>query len=144
MCCSALDDAWFAINIRRRNDVAGRVLATPSLSASLAPRSGDSPPMMAHDSTPGHPALAAETIDAVRSALAVYISAPSDGERLRQALDHMAAEAREKSMLPEQLLVVLKDVWYSLPSVRAMREPAEQIRLLQRVVTMCIQEYYSH
>jgi hypothetical protein len=99
--------------------------------------------MMAHDSTPGHGALATETIEAVRSALAVYVAAPSDGDSLRQALDGMAAEAREKSILPEQLLVVLKDVWYSLPSVRAMREPTDQVRLLQRVVTMCIQEYYA-
>ena len=99
--------------------------------------------MMAHDSTPGHPALAAETIDTVRSALSAYVSESSDGERLRQALDRMAAEAREKSILPEQLLVVLKDVWYSLPNVRAISEPTEQIRLLQRVVTMCIKEYYG-
>ena len=110
---------------------------------SLAPRTRGFPSMMAHDSTPGHAPLAAETIEAVRSALAMYVAAPSDGERLRQALDGMAAEAREKSILPEQLLVVLKDVWYSLPSVRALSEPTEQVRLLQRAVTMCIKEYYS-
>jgi hypothetical protein len=46
-------------------------------------------------------------------------------------------------MLPEQLLVVLKDVWSSLPEVRSMTNTREQINLLQRVVTMCIREYYS-
>ena len=30
------------------------------------------------------------------------------------------AEARAKQMLPEQLLVVLKDIWYALPAVRAI------------------------
>jgi hypothetical protein len=55
----------------------------------------------------------------------------------------MAAEARSKSIPPEQLLVVLKDIWYSLPGVRGMSEPVEQVRLLQRVVTMCIKEYYA-
>jgi hypothetical protein len=99
--------------------------------------------MMVHDSTPGPGALAAETIDAVRSALTHYVALPSDGEPLRQALDTMAAEAHAKSILPEQLLVVLKDVWYSLPSVRSMGDASAQARLLQRVVTICIKEYYG-
>jgi hypothetical protein len=30
-----------------------------------------------------------------------------------------------------------------MPEVRAMTDSAEQVRLLQRVVTMCIKEYYS-
>jgi hypothetical protein len=55
----------------------------------------------------------------------------------------MAAEAREKTVLPEQLLVVLKDVWYSLPGVQEMSDTTEQVRLLQRAVTMCIREYYA-
>jgi hypothetical protein len=55
----------------------------------------------------------------------------------------MAGEARARSILPEQLLVVLKDVWSSLPEVRSTHESREQISLLQRVVTMCIKEYYS-
>ena len=55
----------------------------------------------------------------------------------------MAAEAREKTILPEHLLIALKDVWNALPEVRAMTDAAHQIRLLQRVVTMCIKEYYS-
>ena len=45
-------------------------------------------------------------------------------------------------MLPEQLLGVLKSMWHSLPSVRAISDSSDQVRLLQRVVTMCIKEYY--
>jgi hypothetical protein len=37
----------------------------------------------------------------------------------------------------------LKEAWSSLPEVRAMNDSGEQVRLLQRVVTMCIKEYYS-
>lgn len=98
---------------------------------------------MAHDSSPGPATLAKETIDAVRVALAAYVNASDRGEPLGLALRTMAAEARAKSVPPEQLLVILKDVWYALPSVQGMNEPAEQIRLLQRVVTMCIKEYYA-
>lgn len=99
--------------------------------------------MMAQDSTPRPGALDRETIDAVRLALVRYVATPSDGEPLRQALDDMAAEAHKKSILPERLLVVLKDTWFSLPSVRAMSDPSEQARLLQRAVTICIKEYYG-
>jgi hypothetical protein len=55
----------------------------------------------------------------------------------------VAAEAREKAILPEHLLIALKDVWSNLPEVRTMPETGQQVRLLQRVVTMCIKEYYS-
>jgi hypothetical protein len=99
--------------------------------------------MMAYDSTPNPAILAAETVEALRAALVQYVDAPSRGDALRLALQQMAAEAHAKSMLPEQLLIVLKDIWYSLPGVRSMSEPAEQVRLLQRVVTMCIREYYT-
>jgi hypothetical protein len=98
--------------------------------------------MMAYGSSPGHGALAPATIEAVRSALVAYVSAPLAGDELRNALCLLSAEARSKSILPEQLLVILKDVWYSLPAVQAMTEQAAQTRLLQRIVTMCIKEYY--
>jgi hypothetical protein len=100
--------------------------------------------MMAHDSSPPPTAgLAEETVARARVALSQYLEDPeAQGQSLRDALDAMAAEARSKQMLPEQLLVVLKDIWYALPAVRALDDSAAQIRLLQRVVTMCIKEYY--
>lgn len=99
--------------------------------------------MMAHGSSPSPASLADETIAAVRAAIARYLDEPSQGEELRAALRAMSDEARDKAMYPEHLLVVLKDLWYTLPAVRRMDEPADQIRLLQRVVTICIKEYYS-
>ena len=45
--------------------------------------------------------------------------------------------------MPEQLLIVLKDIWSGLPEVRSMSDARAQTSLLQRVVTMCIKEYYS-
>ena len=75
--------------------------------------------------------------------LSQYLGNPeAGGDELRLALDAMAGEARAKQMLPEQLLVVLKDIWYALPAVRSIDDAGAQIRLLQRVVTMCIKEYY--
>ena len=62
--------------------------------------------------------------------------------RLEETVD-----LRERGTLvgadPDRLLVVLKGIWGTLPEVRAMTNSTEQVRLLQRVVTMCIKEYYS-
>jgi hypothetical protein len=100
--------------------------------------------MMAHDSSHTPPSrLDDETVAAVRDALRAYLANGADPAMLHGALLRMSAEARERSMLPEQLLVVLKDAWGTLPEVRAMTDAAQQVRLLQRVVTMCIKEYYS-
>jgi hypothetical protein len=82
------------------------------------------------------------TIDAVREALREYLATASSSA-LQAALLRMASEAREKAMFPENVLVALKDTWSRLPEVRALTDPIEQSRMLHRVVTMCIQEYYS-
>lgn len=100
--------------------------------------------MMAHDSSHTPPSrLDDETVAAVRAALRAYVASSTDAVALRSALHRMSTEAREREVLPEQLLVVLKDVWGALPEVRAMPDAGDQVRLLQRVVTMCITEYYS-
>lgn len=100
--------------------------------------------MMAHDSSQTPPSrLDDETVAAVRAALRTYLSRSPEPAALQRALVRMSAEARDRSILPEHLLVVLKDVWGTLPEVRAMTDAGEQVRLLQRVVTMCIKEYYS-
>jgi hypothetical protein len=99
--------------------------------------------MMAYDPTPPDDLLDEETITAVRIALLAYVDAPAEGAALRRALRAMATEAHRKSIRPEQLLVVLKDIWYALPSVRESTAEMDQVRLLQRAVTMCIKEYYG-
>lgn len=100
--------------------------------------------MMAYDSSQTPPSrLDDTTVDAVRSALRAYLADATDPSGLQGALHRMAAEARSRTILPEQLLIVLKDIWSALPEVRSMTDTREQIRLLQRVVTMCIKEYYS-
>ena len=99
--------------------------------------------MMAYDSSQTPPSRLEEaTIDAVRAALREYLASGST-TALRASLVRMAGEAREKSILPEHILIALKDVWNALPEVRDMSDAGEQIRLQQRVVTMCITEYYS-
>lgn len=99
--------------------------------------------MMAHDSTPNRPALSAEAIASLESALAAYLA---DGRRttaLEPALHRIAAEARERDIRAEHLLLSLKDVWFRLPQIRALGDSEEQHELLRNVVTLCIREYYA-
>ena len=100
--------------------------------------------MMAYDSSFTPPSrLDAETVSAVRDALRAYLGQEAEPSTLQRALLRMSTEAREKDIHAEQILVVLKDVWSGLPEVRAMTDAGAQMLLLQRVVTMCIKEYYS-
>jgi hypothetical protein len=99
--------------------------------------------MMAFDSSQTPPSrLDASVVAAVREALRGYLANAGDADPLRDALVAMAADARARSMPPEQLLVVLKDLWGGLGEVRAMSDVGQQVRLQQRVVTMCIKEYF--
>jgi hypothetical protein len=99
--------------------------------------------MMAHDSTSNRPQLSAESIAALKSSLEMYLANETDPEPLQTTLRRIAAEAREKKMHAEQLLVALKDVWFALPQIAKAAQGEQQSRLLQKVVTLCIREYYS-
>ena len=102
--------------------------------------------IMQHDTGPMPPnALAQETVDSVRRALQHYVQRPASepAPELRSALHALATEARQKSVAPEQLLVTLKRIWQALPEVEHAHDPSEQTLILQRVVTMCIKEYFA-
>ena len=99
---------------------------------------------MAQDSSqPPSSPLDDELLRAVRLALRWNEHDAEDASALQASLLVVATEARARNILPEQLLVRLKETWSSLPEVRAMHDSHEQARLLQRVVTMCIREYYN-
>ena len=102
--------------------------------------------MIQGDTGPMPPnALAQEMVDSLRHALQHHarttVGDPSP--ELRTALHAIAREAREKAVPPEQLLITLKNVWQSLPEVENARDFNEQTRMLQRLVTICIKEYFA-
>ncbi|HMC57425.1 MAG TPA: hypothetical protein VKH19_19745 [Gemmatimonadaceae bacterium] len=98
--------------------------------------------MMARDFTPQRPELDAASVDTLARALAKYLE-DDEGADLLLVLRHIAEEARSRHMHAEQLLVALKDVWYSLPAIRNSPEGEQQNRILQRVITLCIRQYYA-
>ncbi len=99
--------------------------------------------MMAHDSSAPRPDLSGPAIAGLEKALASYLANPSDAKGVESALRVVTAEAREKKIHAEHLLVVLKEVWFALPPIRETPSGEPQNALLQRVITQCIREYYS-
>lgn len=99
--------------------------------------------MMAHDPSAPRPDLGAATVASLQTALAAYLANPSDTTALERSLRALTREAREKQVHAEQLLVVLKEIWFALPPIRGTPPGEPQHALLQRVITQCIREYYS-
>lgn len=98
--------------------------------------------MMAHDSSAGRPQLSSETVSRLTTALRNYAANDADIAAIQPALRAVAAEARERSVHAEQLLVLLKQLWFGLPTVSSGSGENRQLQL-QRAVTLCVREYYT-
>ena len=98
--------------------------------------------MMAFDRTASSN-LDSATVDAVRAVLTKSIADGNHSDDLGELLCHAASEAREKGILAERLLILLKDIWYSLPDVAHAKSSAAENKLLQELISRCIHEYYA-
>ena len=99
--------------------------------------------MMAFDRTPESSALDSQTIADLRATLQASVDRGAHGDELRDVLCRAANEARRKGLYAEHLLVVLKDVWYSLPQIAGASSTDTSHALLQELVSRCIHEYYA-
>ena len=99
--------------------------------------------MMAFDRVPSSPSLDESTVAALRSTLAKSVSQGNHADELRELLCRAAGEAREKGIQAERLLIVLKDIWYSLPGVAHGIANDVENGLLQDLISRCIHEYYA-
>ena len=99
--------------------------------------------MMAFERTPSGPSLDPAVVTELRTALSHSVQSGNHGDELKQLLSRAAADAREKGIQAEQLLVALKDIWYSLPHLSTQPGNDVQTRLLQQLIARCIQEYYA-
>ena len=97
--------------------------------------------MMAQDSRKDEPSLSAETIAELTAVLGTFVR-EQRVEHLQRGLQRVAVEARERHIHAERLVLALKDIWYALPELKRT-DGEEQTRLLQRVVSTCIREYYG-
>ena len=99
--------------------------------------------MMAFDRTPSNATLAPATIESLRTLLGRSVREGNHVDALRDVLTVAAVEAKDKGIQAEQLLVILKDVWYTLPELADVRQTARESALLQDLISRCIQQYYA-
>jgi hypothetical protein len=98
--------------------------------------------MMAFDRMPS-PRLEAQTLDALRSVMQRAVRKGDHGQELQDVLARTASEAHDKEIQAEQLLIIMKDLWYSLPDVRKAEDTDRQTELLQELISHCITQYYA-
>lgn len=98
--------------------------------------------MMAKDPSPSAGAgLSSDTLDLLHRSLVAYMRDSRD-ESLRPALRQLGLEARANGVPPEGVLIQLKRQWYALPANGASPDSLDGLRTLERIVTMCIKEYF--
>ena len=83
-------------------------------------------------------------VDALRRVFQSGHSSPADGkdDHWRACARVMCADARDRGVRIEELLISLKRIWPTIPGVERLQRD-ESGRLLSRVVTLCVEEYYA-
>ena len=79
---------------------------------------------------------------ALRQALRRVVEEPHDGD-LGAALRLVSAEARARGLHGEHVVLLLKRLWIELSSTTWQLAPDERRLLFERLVTRCLDEYYS-
>jgi hypothetical protein len=80
---------------------------------------------------------------ALRSVLQAQLRGECSLDALRRAIALVCIEAHRHTLPPEQLIVSIKDAWWSLPEAQGTARVGQKASLLDDVVRMCIEEYYA-
>jgi len=99
--------------------------------------------MMAFERTPSGAALDPALVTELRATFSRSMQSGNHGDELKGLLSRAAADAQQKGLQAEQLLLTLKDIWYALPHLSTQPGNDVQTRLLQQLIARCIQEYYA-
>jgi len=98
--------------------------------------------MMAFERSPSA-RLEPETLDALRHVMDRAVRRGNHADELHDVLCRASAEARAKGMQAEQLLIVMKELWHSLPDLRGTDAGEQHMLLLQELISRCIDQYYA-
>jgi len=89
-------------------------------------------------------ALSESTLKELKAALAEQLKQPNGPTpELTRLLKKVGAEARQKNIKPEELIVIFKQLWNSLVESLRPQNTEQQERVRQNLVTLCIQAYYA-
>lgn len=82
--------------------------------------------------------------DAVVEQVSAALESNATDAELRRMVIQWCAEARRRDLAPEQFLVILKSQFLRVPALRQRRDDgSRRDDDLERIVTMCIEEYFS-
>ncbi len=102
--------------------------------------------MMAYDSrsTSERRPLGEVTTTALRGAVLGLWQHPSEGDSaLHAAIGGMIAEARQRSLRAEDLILAFKELLAALPELTEPERRLEAVRFRERLITLCIKAYYA-
>ena len=89
-------------------------------------------------------ALSESTLQELKAALTEQLKQPNGPTpELTRLLNKVGAEARQKDIKPEELIVIFKQLWNSLAESLRPQNAEQQERVRQNLVTLCIQAYYA-
>lgn len=88
--------------------------------------------------------LTGATVARLRTVLTSHMVHPDVADpELARVLRQVVTEARNRQIRAEQLIVMLKHVWDSLPDARYAIDREAQMHVRQRLITLCIKAYYE-
>jgi hypothetical protein len=70
-------------------------------------------------------------------------ASPNQQRELRTALRQVCTDARRSGLRAEQLLVLIKDVWVTLPAGISRVQSVRGDERLNHVISTCVDEYYD-
>ena len=82
-------------------------------------------------------------LGAVRCLLQAHFRNPLADPALRKSLRLLCDDARRRGMRAEQIIVLLKQAWLSLPEIHLLYQGGPYADQLARIVSLCIEEYYG-
>ena len=83
-----------------------------------------------------------EAVGALREALRRRMAEePHDGD-LKAALQRVSGDTRAKGLHSEHVVLLVKQLWSDLPGA-ALLDPSDRRRMLEQLVTRCLEEYYA-
>jgi hypothetical protein len=100
--------------------------------------------MVAYDSRRPPTPLSEPTREMLRSAIRTALSARDESATaLRPAVQTVAAEARERAMRPEELIIELKGIFTEALQGQKKSPGNDEHRVREWLVTNCLKAYYE-
>ena len=82
------------------------------------------------------------TVERLRGCIQARKDGTAARDQIRDAIAPICEEARRSQVMPEELLISLKQLCNSLPEFGTLRSAEDRGAFLDTVVTLAIEEYY--